>query len=334
MSSSDDDDDLITALRRPLYEAVSDASTGVALCSPFIGPGVAARLESAASHGTADWRLLTYVNARAAAYGSLSLDGLERLLAKGVSIRSLPGLHAKLFLIDDSIGFVGSANLTTSGLGGDERHNRELSVALNQRQQLAALKQFELWWGLGADVDTTTLRECRREARKVHVSLAGETPSVGNEDLLEVANDLLRVSESVQTWIKAVYRDAQTADAPWSTSPWVGSPDAGRPGFAVGDLLLIYAKAAQRCNAVLQVVGVSRRDPDFALAHGISAEHAARWPWITPIEVRMQVPVASGVPLARLGVTGQSLQSGHRRMPVGGLAVALRYLAGVRSAEE
>lgn len=325
--------DLITSLFGPLGAAIDAGTQMVRLCSPFIGPGVTAHLDAARRRATADWRLLTHLNAKAAAHGSLHLEGLESLLEHGVHIRTLPRLHAKVFLADDAAGFVGSANLTTSGLGGDDRHNRELTVALSPEQRAAAVVQFDTWWNQASEVTKAMLRACAKEAKKVRVTLDGEQPETDPADVA-TADDLLRESESVQVWIKAVYADATTADERWSETLWVGSPDAGRPGFKPGDLMLIYAKHAKRCNAVLEVTDESRRDPDFALAQGVSAEHAARWPWITPIKPRLQVPVARGLPLERLGVTGQSLQPGHRRMPVGGLALALRYLCRLETPDD
>lgn len=277
--------------------------------------------------------MLTHLNARAAAHGSLHLDGLEDLLTSGVQIRTLPRLHAKLYLVDDAVGFVGSANLTTSGLGGDEGHNRELTIALSAEPRAAAVLQFDTWWNQGTDVTKATLRACARKAAKVRVTFTGE-PTDADPGEVATADELLREAENVQVWIKAVYRDTTTADNPWSASPWFGSPDAGRPGFKPGDLVLLYAKGAKRCNAVLEVAADSRRDPDFAMAQGVPAEAAARWPWVTPITARLQVPVARGVPLERLGVTGQSLQPGHRRMPVGGLALALRYLCQLQTPDD
>jgi hypothetical protein len=325
--------DLITSLHAPLYSAIRGGQEVVRLCSPFIGPGETLNLEAARRQSSAEWRLLTYLNARAAAHGALHLEGLEDLLARGVFIRTLPRLHAKVFLVDEVVGFVGSANLTTSGLGGDDWHNKELTVALCDAQRSAAVDQFDAWWSQATDVTSAMLRACAKDAKKVRVTLDGE-PVKANGDDAEIADNLLRESESVQVWIKAVYLDENTADGWWSGHPWMGSPDAGRPGFKPGDLVLVYAKDAKRCNAVVEVTDESRRDPDFALAQGVPAEHAARWPWVTPITPRLQVPIARGVPLERLGVTGGSLQPGHRRMPVGGLALALRCLCQVQTPDE
>jgi hypothetical protein len=322
--------DLITALHGPLYSAVDAGAHVVRLCSPFVGHGEILTLDGARRRSPAEWRLLTYLDPNAAAHGALDVEGLEQLLKRGVQIRSLKRLHAKIFLVDDAAGFVGSANLTTSGLGGDDRHNRELTVALSSDQRAAAVIQFDSWWDQASDVTAAALRKCARDAKRSRVVLSGE-PADTDPENVATADDLLREAESVQVWIKAVYLDASTADSWWVARSWMADPGPGRPGYKVGDLALIYAKDAKRCNAVLEVTGGSRHDPDFAVAEGISVEEATRWPWITPVRVRLPVPVERGVPLERLGVTGGSLQPGHRRMPVGGLALALRYLCRLQA---
>lgn len=327
-------DDLLTDLNDPLHEAIATASVSVLLCSPFIGPEVAVTLAGVAGgEEHVDWRLLTVLSPRAVAYGSLAIDGLRALQDAGVALRHLPALHAKLFLIDDAVAFVGSANLTSSGLGTEARRNHELTVRLNGEQRRSARQQFDAWWTAAADVTPAMLNTCERAARNVEVTFAGE-PAEADPGLVADVEALLADAQGVQSWIKAEYRDEITADTPRSSMPWVASPGPGKPRFARGDLLLIYAKGAKKCNAVVEVEGPTSRDPDFLSAHGISDENAARWPWVTHVVPRLQVPIADGVPLARLGLVGQSLQPGHRRMPIGGLATALRYMCRLQTADE
>jgi phosphatidylserine/phosphatidylglycerophosphate/cardiolipin synthase-like enzyme len=83
-------------------------------------------------------------------------------------------LHAKFFLIDEAAGFVGSANLTSSGLGGDAYRNRELTVSLGGDQRQAARAQFEQWWTAAVDVTPSMLKECETLARRVKVELSDE----------------------------------------------------------------------------------------------------------------------------------------------------------------
>jgi hypothetical protein len=325
--------DLITSLQGPLYAAIKGGTHTVRLCSPFIGPGETPNLDAACRRATAQWQLLTHLNAKAAARGALHLEGLELLLQQGVHIRTLPHLHAKLFLVDDAAGFVGSANLTTSGLRGDDRHNRELTVALNAEQRAAAVVQFDTWWNQATVVTLAKLRTCKHEAKKVRVALDGEPADTEQSDVA-AADELLTEASDVEVWIKAVYRDATTADDPWNETLWFADPGPGKPAYRSGDLVLIYAKETKHCNAVLEVTDESRLDPGFALAQGVPEGEARRWPWITPAKPRLQVPITQGVPLERLGVKGGSLEPGHRRMPVGGLALALRYLCRVQTPDD
>lgn len=127
---------------------------------------------------------------------------------------------------------------------------------------------------------------------------------------------------------QALYRDAAQASLPWGPGYWVASPAIRKPSFAEGDLMLIYAVYTRACNAIVRVAGPTVHDPAFVIAQGIPPEDATRWPWITPVDGVLQVPVEDGVPLQRLGLTGQSLQNGHTRMPTGGLAAALRHMVG------
>ena len=105
---------LHTHLEPILRTLVSEATTSVELCSPFLTADTATWLAEAARRSSAHWTLLTKLSARSAAYGSLDLDGLRKLSSAKVELRHLEGLHAKLFMADDRVGYLGSANLTSS----------------------------------------------------------------------------------------------------------------------------------------------------------------------------------------------------------------------------
>src|SRR5215213_3418693 len=98
--------------------ALENATTNVKLASPYISAGVAHELALVAKATTADWAILTSLDAAAVAHGSLSIQGLRELRKASVELRTTSNLHAKLFLCDPAFGLVGSANLTHAGLGG------------------------------------------------------------------------------------------------------------------------------------------------------------------------------------------------------------------------
>lgn len=77
-------------------------------------------------HKGVEATLLTRTDLREFAVGSSSLDTLCMLANKGISVKSLRGLHAKVYIIDDSSGLISSANATNSGL----RSNIECGVAI------------------------------------------------------------------------------------------------------------------------------------------------------------------------------------------------------------
>lgn len=324
-STSSPDGQLIPLLHEPLARAVKRASARVDLCSPFVGTQAAFWLATEAQLGRADWTLLTVLDPVAAAYGSLSVRGLRRLIAAGVDVRHAAGLHAKVFIVD-SEGWVGSANLTTSGLGDGLRPNLELSVALTAAQVIDASARLETWRLRAKAVTQAMLDEC--EARASIVPVRTSPPPGGGRasSRASKANRILEDAKTARVWVKAVYQDAALADVGWGRRSFVTSSKRGRPSFARGDLLLIYAKYAGICNAVLEVTGDAYIDPRQQMDAGISRDHVARWPWISAVVPRLQVPTSHGVSLAELGLTGRSLQGGHCRMPSGGLEVAVRRL--------
>lgn len=316
--------DVLPELYDGLSSAVAAALDRVDLCSPFVGADTAMWLARAARANPVQWTLLTRLDAVSAAYGSLSLDGLRALSQAGVAVLHADRLHAKVFLTDGDAGFVGSGNLTGSGLGGQGRPNLELGVALDPGQCSQAGAVLKAWRDAAVAVTPAMIDACEKEAARLPTSVPRP---LGDAGLPDAADRVLREGlAATQVWIKAMYLDATEAARPWVAGDWVASPAIRRPSFAVGDLMLIYSSYAGVCNAVVRVVGPTRHDPGFAVSQGTSQKAADRWPWITPVDGVLQVPVVDGVSLRRLGLTGQSLQNGHTRMPTGGLAASLRYM--------
>lgn len=331
-------DTLVSQAHDQLTAAVTAATSEVRLASPFMGAGVLARYAQLAKTSPATWRLLTKLDAASVAHGSLSTQGLRQLLGAGVELRSLSNLHAKVFLSDQGFGLVGSANLTDSGLGGSGgKANIELGVVLDAIQRQVATKHFDSWWDSASPVTEADIKAIEEAAKQLPAGVAAvviESGSTGEAlQLVEEANQLLAEAGGVGLWIKAVYSDETAADVEWEDGAWFSSSKRGRPTFAVGDLVLIYSKGAQRCNAVLEVTTQARYDPDFIVSDGRSQEEGDRWPWVNDVKPRLQVPISTGVPLSHLGFTGQSLQGGHKRLGLSEFAAAVRYLAAAGASE-
>jgi hypothetical protein len=327
---------LVLQAGQEVESALTAATSQVRLASPFMGPGVLARFAQMAKKSTATWRVLTKLDPASVAHGSLSTEGLRKLVAAGVELRSLSNLHAKVFLADQAFGLVGSANLTNAGLGGwGGKQNVELGVRLEGGQRQAAAKHFDGWWNGAASVTEVDIKAAEQIAKQLPASVSAvgvDSSSTADAlDLVDKGNQLLAEAGGANLWVKALYGDEQAANEPWPDDGWFSSTKSGRPHFGIGDLVLLYRKGPHRCNAVVEVTAEARYDPAFVVSDGRPQEEGDRWPWVNEVKPRLQVPISAGVPLIHLGFTGQSLQGGHKRLGLSEFAAAVRYLAEASS---
>lgn len=136
------------ALGKALRAAADRVNERLWIASPYIGgwPGNVRRILGTAWQDTAkDVRLLTDVDARC-----FRLNTLQRFFRRG-SVRTLAGLHAKLYIIDDFV-LVTSANLT--GIAFSRRY--ETGVLLSGAAATQAIHMFKTWWDLK---DSRPIRE-------------------------------------------------------------------------------------------------------------------------------------------------------------------------------
>jgi hypothetical protein len=95
-----------------LHSLVASARESLWVSSPFVTSEGARVLSSCA----VPVRLLTKATAANLASKALDAEALLALLAAGAEIRSIPNLHAKVYLVDTTSGAVTSSNLTGPGL--------------------------------------------------------------------------------------------------------------------------------------------------------------------------------------------------------------------------
>lgn len=118
-----------TDYRKNLGTVLSHASSSVSVVSAYITkPGadwiVQHLHEEVSCRVITRWRLDDLVS------GASDLEVFETLQGKGIELYLRPDLHGKVFLIDERELFVGSANLTLSGLGLSPGGNFELGSRL------------------------------------------------------------------------------------------------------------------------------------------------------------------------------------------------------------
>lgn len=86
-----------------------------------------------------DVRLITDISSLT----NFNSDSLRKFLDKGV-IKNIPGLHAKVYIIDDT-SFITSANLTNTAFS----KRAEIGVHLTKSESKEVIKQYEAWWEEG-----------------------------------------------------------------------------------------------------------------------------------------------------------------------------------------
>ncbi|MBS0024486.1 phospholipase D-like domain-containing protein [Microbacterium paraoxydans] len=320
---------LLTIAEPELMDALRAASDQVRLASPFISIRIAKQLASIARTSTATWSLITRLDAAAAAGGYLSTDGLRSLTDAGVVVRHARRLHAKAYLADETFGMMGSANLTGPGLGASADPNFELSLRLRPDDALAVWTQLDEWWNASAAVSREDIDDLDRRARELPRAIAVEFspgPDEFNEDISELA-DLVSDARERSLWVKAQY--GQPKYNQWRSEFWFSSAAHRRPSFAPGDLVLIYAKEAHACYAIVEVVDEPRNDPQYIVERGGRPEEEAnRWPWVNRTIPRLVPTRERLVRPVDLGFTGQGLQGGHKRIALPEFVAAVRALGG------
>jgi phospholipase D-like protein len=165
------------------------------ICSPYVTKGGLDWFEDHVGLGAPDdenvlgsTRLLTCLDASAIANGSLDLSCLWDLHARGVELRSLPKLHAKILIKGDAVAF-GSANLTKGGV----KTNREVvcrPVFPQFADQIRSL--FKQYWQEATEFGEPEINQCAREAEfaKLELSDEGALTAQWNEQFVLVSSSI------------------------------------------------------------------------------------------------------------------------------------------------
>ncbi|MED5803359.1 phospholipase D-like domain-containing protein [Gordonia sp. Z-3] len=319
----------VTALAgKHLFEALRSATFDVFLSSPYLTKDVASELASCAKTSSAQWRLLTCLNPVAIAGGFLSTSGLRELLHTGVTVRSVPRLHAKSYLVDLRFGLVGSANLTFAGLGLGTNSNAELSIVLDKSQVATARSELARWWDSSDAVDEAAISNAEATAAALPIATPVQIdPTVPDALTLQTEHLLAEARDPNRgLWIKAQYGTAHPDQ--WREPYWFSSPDKGRPSFKPGDLVLIYAKEAHGCYAIVEITESAVLDPGFVTKNSGGEDWIGkRWPWVNKTRPRLVPKELVVLTTSQLGVSPQALQGGHKRLTLGEFASAVRALS-------
>lgn len=109
-----------------LINTLDNTKKYIKIISPFIGFKTAQLLKKYISDSKIECIIITRFYREDFLNNASSLEGLKELVKCGANIYALKDLHTKLYLFDESVSIVGSANFTMGGF----RLNHELSLII------------------------------------------------------------------------------------------------------------------------------------------------------------------------------------------------------------
>jgi hypothetical protein len=144
---------VLTPWQARLFGAIADAKDEVLIVSPYIKFGIATKVRGASSRPDIRFRTITRFKEGDFAAGASDIDAVWSLShiggGLGYEARFNNILHAKIYIIDSTLAFIGSSNLTFSGL----MRNQEACVQFDDRSFIRTLKrQFEAMWELAGEL--------------------------------------------------------------------------------------------------------------------------------------------------------------------------------------
>ncbi len=128
--------DLVLKNHKEVFiDAYAQAKRSIKVISPFIEKNAVDGLLSEIKKKNLQGKLITKFSTEDFICGVNNLDSLQNLLDYGFEIAAINSLHSKLYLFDDSVAIVGSANFTSAGLS----KNIELSVKFDGNDNMIPL---------------------------------------------------------------------------------------------------------------------------------------------------------------------------------------------------
>ena len=84
-------------------------------------------------------------------YFKRSFDRFDTLVKGGIELQPCPRMHSKIVIVDGSLAYFGSANLTGAGLGArsGKRHNFEAGILTEDKKEIQILMEYfdNIWMG-------------------------------------------------------------------------------------------------------------------------------------------------------------------------------------------
>jgi hypothetical protein len=185
----------------------------VLIISPFLGMKTCEELSNIVDKNKLVCKVITRFYREDFIQNASSLDGLLCLLESGAELRSLIGLHTKLYIFDDTYSIITSANYTYGGLYS----NIELGIKIDNEFDIN-IKCEEYFNSLWNDIEIFNSKNNNKavitkdlinnEKKVVNIAASGRTSSTNNFNKTKQGAVLDKVS-STDIFEKALIRNSQ-----------------------------------------------------------------------------------------------------------------------------
>lgn len=159
---------LISPWKNEFIDVINKTRKELFMSSPFINvEGVRILSDAVQTKSSIEISLVTNLTTQNIVNGITEPAALLELYKQftQVKISSLGRLHAKVYLIDNKIGIITSANLTSGGL----INNFEYGVLIDDREVISTIKEDMLkYYSLGNILDRNLLERINEESNKLH----------------------------------------------------------------------------------------------------------------------------------------------------------------------
>lgn len=125
-------------LHEELFTALSESTESIQIVSPFLTYDTVTTLCNIIAENHVSCTFITRFSLSDMASGANSIEALEQLIMAGVSVYEKEDLHAKIYIIDDKLAFIGSANFTHGGLA----KNYEILVSIDKNVEPEQYKRI------------------------------------------------------------------------------------------------------------------------------------------------------------------------------------------------
>lgn len=182
----------------PSFRAFAEhVETSCLICSPYIGAAPVQQLTQAIHRRgiseTVRVQILTDLSADNLVSGSTDISALLLLTEqiRHVELIYLPKIHAKVYVANDSLAIIASANFTSGGLFA----NLEYGVAVDRPEQIARVtRDIGTYSKLGSIVAENHLRSVSRQVDLLRSAMQKEQSSV-SEQIRSLSDELRRDAE-------------------------------------------------------------------------------------------------------------------------------------------